>query len=217
MIELPQGITAEDLQQWLQGGICMARQMGVQNGAWRPATVDNVLGATTVSVRFLDEDWRQQHEVATPDLRVHWPLCGSVNTSHGCAVHIERIPQKQYKRTLNTRQLRYEVPKGWEIGKALGQAVVRDLKSPSIPVLRGLFNPDYPRDYDEALGRLANGAVSVAINPRMIVAGDDIGKRTIYYRGDLAATIIGNEAQAVTDELTVALINKVTGGRYTWR
>lgn len=215
MIALPQGITAEDLQQWLQGGICMARMNAVQD--WRPATVDSVNGATSVNVRFLDEEWANRHEVSTANVRAHWPLCGSVNTSHGIAVHIERIPQKQYKRTLNTRQLRYEVPKGWEIGKAFGHVVLRDLKSPSIPVLRGLFSPDYPADYDEALGRLAGGAVSVALNPRMIVAGDDIGKRTIYYRGDLAATIVGNEAQAVTDELTVALINKVTGGRYTWR
>lgn len=215
MIPLPEGITTDDISQWLSGGICMVQLPGEKE--FQPAAMERVIDHTLLQVRLMSDEWAARRDVPVTAVRAHWPMCGSVNVQeHKCATHVERLPEKQYRRTFSTRLMHYTVPRAWDIQKRFGLATERALRSGSNAVLRGIYKPMYPANYDEALTMLASGWLSVAINPRIIVAGDDAGKRMIYYRGELAATITGDEALAVSDDLTTLLVDKATDGRYTW-
>lgn len=210
MIPLPEGISTDDIVQWLQGGICMVRS----DTSFRPFITDRV-NEEGLHGRFMDDDFRTTHTVPVQDARAYWPLMGSVNLEKfRCAVHVERRPERQYKRTFTHRLVEVTVPRAWDLSKVLGRDIAL-VRSPSLFVMRALYYPTY-FDVDTALAMLGDGWMSVAINPRIIIAGDRAGKRMIYYRGDPAVSISGDVAQTLTDELTTLLIKQAIGGRYSW-
>ena len=222
MIPIPDNISPDDIGQWLYGGVCLARQ---PDGEWMPCVVDRVEDSYfagdkirwIVLGRLASDGFVMRQRVKQEDLRAHWPLCGSINVPHHrIATHVERVPSKQYKRTFNSRQLAFTLPRSWDIRRSRGTTPAQRCTAASNEVVSALFKPTYPVDYEDALAMLADGWLSVAVNPRIIVAGDIIGKRMIYYRGQLAATIHGDRISPVADALTCSLINRATGGRYTW-
>lgn len=221
MLVLPEGISRDDIGQWLYSGICMAKLS--MDGEYRPAVLDRVteedrteLGYTA-RVRLLDDGFDITHIIPTEFLAGHWPMCGSVNVEeHRVAVHVERLPARQFKRTFNARQVAIHVPRPWEVRKVRGNSAADALRVSSPCIIQATFYPVYPTHFEEALVKLSEGWLSVAINPRIIIAGDDIGKRMIYYRGKLAATILGEQISPVADVTTCRLIDKVLEGRYVW-
>lgn len=214
MISLPEGISPDDIGQWLYGGVCVVVRPGTEP---IPAMVDRVLDRTTVRAKLSTTDFLANESVPLSCVYAHWPMCGSINLPQSrIATHCERIPAKQYKRTFNSRQVQYVLPRAWDVRKMFGSRISNAAMTSSAEVIGALFKPWYPENFEAALELLGSGWLSVAVNPRIIIAGDDVGKRMIYYRGQLAATINGDAACPVADELTCKLVDRATGGRYTW-
>jgi hypothetical protein len=79
---------------------------------------------------------------------------------------------------------------------------------------RACFDPQYP-DLGTAEALLGSGAkVSVALNPRLIVAGDKSGKRMFYYNGQLAATASDGILHPMGEAVPMRRIAKMLEGRY---
>ena len=217
MIKLPEGITRDDVGQWLYGGVCVYED---PSGNFIPAIMDNTVddaGVDRARIRLLTDGFEGRRYVTIDSLWAHWPLCGSVNVeAHKCAIHVERLPARQYKRTFNNRQVKVHLPRGWDLRKRLGSHVVTQMMQVSTETVRALFLPSYPESVEAAFERLGNGYLSVALNPRVIVAGDDLGKRMVYYRGQLAATMQGEYLSPVADLTTCRIINRSLNGRFRW-
>lgn len=217
MITLPDGISRDDIHQWLGGGVCLARSAGT----WQPAIYDRMVshpdtGAELAQVRLLASGFMLRVNVTRADLAGSWPLCGSINLpSLRVATHVERQPARQYRRTFNSRQVRIRLPRAWEVAKLLG-ARVNEARQCSNVLIGAVFNPWYPPDVDSAFDLLADGWLSVAINPRIIVAGDPVGKRMIYYRGELAASTSQGRLDPIASLSTCRIINRALKGRLEW-
>lgn len=217
MIPLPEGISNEDVGQWLFGGIFLARR---PDGELEPATgehFDNPVDQTLLC-RFMSANFRGlANPVALKDVYANWPLLGSVNLPDmQLAVHVDRRPAKHYRRTFVPKHMIVTMPRQWEATHKHGSEAVRRAIAPSsMELLRAVYRPEYP-SFEEAQFRLNQGWLSVALNPRVILAGDAVGKRMLYYRGDLAATLSGNEATPLTDVMTARLLDKATDRRYAW-
>lgn len=222
MIELPDGISADDLGQWLVGGICLA---DIGQG-FEPAVYDRMIdpddrelpmSERLARVRVARERFEARHTCPLSNIAGWWPICGSINVpSHQVAVSIERIPARQYRRTLNTRQVKITVPRGWEYRKMRGGSQYSQVRSLSHHTVPQLFEPWYPANVDLAFGYLSEGWLSIAINRRIIVAQDQVGKRMIYYRGMAAATQSGGLMEPIADLTTCRLIHRAMQGRLQW-
>jgi len=219
MIALPDPITRDDLSQWLHGGVCMARRDTDQ--PWQTAVLDRTVGEEALAecavMRFEDDNFAQEADVALCNIRAHWPVCGSINIpKYRFAVHVERIPARQYKRTFSGRQAQIKVVRGWEVRKKFGVTMLERVVEFTPTVVCALFFPEYPPTLDDAIALLDEGHLSVALNQRVILAGDDNGKRAVYYRGELAATISGGVVSPVSGVMTTSIIRRYLGGRYQW-
>ncbi len=218
MIELPEGISPDDIGQWLYGGVCLHK---MDDGACVPAVMDRVLehenGTHYARIRLATDNFTEFLSVAPSSLYAHWPMCGSINlAAYKCALHVERLPARQYKRTFNSRQVKFNLPRAWDVRKRLGQRAVAAMTSVNRDTVEALFAPTYPENLEAALEMLGNGWLHVALNPRVILAGDDLGKRMVYYRGQLAATMNGDTLSPVADPITCRLIHRALEGRYQW-
>lgn len=218
MIVLPERINADDLQQWLGGGICMSRHS--DNAPWEPSVyelihdVDAAGLPTLLTVRY-GPHFDMRRVVPMHNIAGHWPMCGSVNVrDYKVAVHVNRKPAKQFKRTFSSRQVTVEVPRKWDVQKRIG-ATAGALRDCPIPVINAVFDPWYPV-VDEAFVLLESGWTTIALNPRVIVAADETGKRMIYYAGELAAVSAGGRLDPVADLTTCRLIHKALAGRFSW-
>jgi hypothetical protein len=144
------------------------------------------------------------------------PLCGSVNLpDYNLAVQVNRLTTKQFRRTLNSSCIEVRIPRRWEAHKFLGSIGRPGQLAIDFPAIaRGCWTADYPT-CEEAFARIDSGSwFSVAISRRVIVAGDDSGKRIFYYDGEPAASAIGGHLYPMGDESAVARIIKATGGTY---
>lgn len=217
MIELPEGISADDLAQWLGGGYCI-----VDTGeGYEPAIYDRLVDddGSERYARVRKASSRFEERVTCPVSRIAgwWPICGSINIpTHKVAISVERVPARQYRRTLNGRQVKVVVPRGWEMRKVRGALAYAQVKNLSAHTVPHLWAPWYPPNVDEALALLAEGWLSIALNRRIIVAQDQVGKRMIYYRGQVAATQSGGLLEPIADTTTCRLINRALNGRVQW-
>lgn len=186
MITLPPDIINrhEDIEQWCSRGIVMARVNGEDWAPFWYRGYDARNGRYNVSLEAFDG---HGYMVPYTEVAVHWPQCGSVNLpTYRCAVHVQRLTQKQYCRTYTPRGVQVIVPRAWEAGRMHG--LRNALKPPNETVAMAVFNPQRVT-YEEAEDRIRHhGWLSCAITNRLIVAGDKSGKRMFYYNGELVAT-----------------------------
>lgn len=223
MIALPSGISRDDLSQWLGGGFCLAKrsdegpwELALFDRPYRPDEGDDSAEATAAYVRFASGGYDLREVVDVSLLAGYWPLCGSINLPpYKCAVHVARTPARQYRRTFTQRQVRVTVPRGWEARKMLGQRY-RALQTCGVEVVQALFDATYPQDVDDAMNWLGDGWLTVALNPRTIIASDQVGKRMVYYMGKLAATQSNGMLHPVADLQTCRIINRALNGRMPW-
>jgi len=218
VIELPDGINPDDIGQWLYGGVCLYRG---SDGTYTPAIMDRVLtrdnGSLYARIRIVEDNFEAPLNVDPYTLYAHWPLCGSVNVAaYQCALHVERLPARQYKRTFNGRQVKFHLPRAWDVRKRVGQSGYSILQNVNRDTVLALFRATYPESTEAAFEMLGNGWLSVAVNPRVIIAGDDLGKRMVYYRGQLAATMTGEFLSPIADLTTCKIIDRVLERRYAW-
>lgn len=97
----------------------------------------------------------------------------------------------------------------------LGQRY-RALQTCGVEVVQALFDATYPQDVDDAMNWLGDGWLTVALNPRTIIASDQVGKRMVYYMGKLAATQSNGMLHPVADLQTCRIINRALNGRMPW-
>ena len=214
MQPLPSDISRQDMDQWCSRGVVMVLDDDIgYYPAWYQGAMDNSAVLTT----SVDSALRRT-EVRTPKSRVyvHWPTCGSINLPGlGWAMHAARIVQRQYSRTWRASGLTQIIPRRWDVARFKG--ISHDaVKAPSVTLAKACFMPEYP-SLDEAEARLSSGdAVTVAISPTIIVAGDRTGKRMFYFNGDLCATACDGVLYPVDGGVAINRIVKLTEGRYTY-
>ena len=180
MISIPEDISSDDLYQWIGDGYVMihGKAAVMVHGKEEDDT-------TCAKFEFLDngrEEWLDLDEV-----QCYWPVCGAINLTHdqkSIAVHVQREQRRQWRRTFNANCVVVTVPCGWGATKLLGRNAVRQLRRIGHRHVRELFNPTYPTP-EGALHSIRSGALSVAISPQVIIAGDGKGQFAIYYRGRL--------------------------------
>jgi hypothetical protein len=77
------------------------------------------------------------------------------------------------------------------------------------------FTGVWPTSFDEAVLWLESGKPTVAINRRLIVAGDGrTDKRLLYLDGKLAANTVGGTLIPTCTPIDLAAITKMVGGRF---
>lgn len=107
------------------------------------------------------------------ELYCHWPLCGAVNVpiaDYTIGVVLERVTEKQYRRTYYSRYLELYIPRLWEVIKKHGRAC-ETLFPDCSNVVWGAFFPEYPTPR-RALAQIMEGrSVSVAISPTILLIG----------------------------------------------
>jgi hypothetical protein len=207
MIPLPRDASATDIDQWCNRGVVMVdTAAGI-----RPAWFCSITPGRSVEVRYLDD---QSIEVVLPTaLSVHWPICGSVNIpGKHYAVHAARQAQRQYRRTWHVAGLDVTTPRGWDVAKFIN-TTPRSMAHKPDDLARACFLGTY-LTYSEAEALLGVSHVSVALNPRLIVAGDASGKRMFYYNGQLAATASDGVLHPVGEDVPVKRIMKALEGLY---
>lgn len=214
---LPDGITSDDLHQWLSGGVCVV----LRNGEWVPGIYEgvdrtNADGLPLSALIAVGPTFGDSISAPLDEVAGHWPMIGSTNLeNHRFAIYVQRKVAKQFKRTYHGRLCSVTIPRMWEVRKLHGEGAVRLLSPSSVEVIQAIFKQKYP-SVTQAFDMLDNGWLSVALDPRVIVAADQNGKRMVYYRGELAATTTGGMLDPVADLLTCRLINKALAGRFRW-
>lgn len=185
-MRIPAGLPGNDIHQWLNGGwIIVDTDAGQVVGKFE--MIDNT------TIRYRRDDY--VHECTADKVMVHWPTCGAVNLE-GYAVVLTRNSRQQYRRTFNSRVLALSVPRKWDVMKKVGIEVATTVDDQA--VVEAAFNPRY-FSYEQALGKLDNGWVTVALNPYLVVAGtpDD---HLVYYRNELVARIEGADIAPIGDD-----------------
>jgi hypothetical protein len=205
MIRLPKGMSTEDISQWLAHGTFMM-EVGAERVpvAWLGSS-GGVVDASRVD---------GQGDVQAPyyNCFAHWPDLGCFNSDQGFAFFAERITVKQYRRTMNARCVRFSIPSGWRIAEARDVSV-RKLRSwPDL--MPCIYKAEYPASFEELDAWLDAGRDSVALNRRLIISGDTVGKRLLYLDGRLTATVYGGMLHHIGGYAEIEALNKLTGGRY---
>jgi hypothetical protein len=137
-------------------------------------------------------------------------MCGAVNLD-GYAVFINRQSRQQYRRTYNSRCLTVDVPRKWDVMKAAGTLTVT---ADSADVVNAAFNPVY-YSYSDAMLKLSEGCVTVALNPHLVLAGDG-DNMLVYYRCELVGKIVRNQLVPIGgDETRLRRLLKFFDGRIT--
>lgn len=201
MISLPSGIGWDDVRQWLAGGWFLFRS--TPDGALRPAQLHERHDEYW-TVRDLDgRTFRCIRSNTFP----FWPQCGAINLD-GYAVYVTRAQRRLYRRTYNDQCTSITVPRKWDVMKRAGTKAGR-LTPNSEMVVAAVFSPKY-YTYSEALIMMESGqAVSVALNPHVIVAGE-----MVYYRNNLVAQIAeGKITPMDAEDRQVSRILKFFEGR----
>ena len=184
---IPESLSTRDVHQWLNSGWVIVTDP--VSGDTYPARYEIALDDGLIQV--VDSSGRTRN-FSRSAVAAHWPRCGALNMG-GYAVVLQRRAMQQYRRTYNSRVLSLSVPHKWAIMKREGTEVP---SSPDDPALvEAAFNPRY-FSYAEAIGKLDQGWVSVALNPHIIVAGSP-SEQLVFYRGELAAKITGGEIAPV--------------------
>ena len=209
MIPLPLDASNTDIEQWCNHGVVMV----VLPDRTYPAWYRSVGPHRTIEVRGLS-DTVVPNLVLTTQVFAHWPRCGSVNLpGQHYAVHAARLTQRQYRRTWHVAALNVVTPRAWDVARFVGTHPEALYISPDV-LATACFSPEYP-SLDEAEQRLLSGsAVTVALTPNVIMAGDEGGKRMFYYHGELLATGYDRVLHAVGPEDQLRRITKLTGDRY---
>lgn len=175
---LPSNLRLEDIDQWLSGGWFLF-QSG-DDSAPEPASLTGVDGE--YGAQLMDGSRYPLKPDATFPF---WPACGAVNLN-GYAVYLERLQQRQYRRTYNTSCINMHLPRKWDVMKRYGTAVSA-LTADSEDVVRAVFSPIY-YTFSQAINMLDENWVSIALNPHLIVSGRN-GEYHVYYRNKLIGTV----------------------------
>ena len=208
MIPLPSDATTADVEQWCSRGVVMIDDL---KRPPFPAWFSTVTGRRVVLAQTFFGDGV---EVPHTQVSVHWPRCGSVNLpGMHYAVHAARRTQRQYRRTWYVGGLVVETPRAWDVAKWKGSVPHASGTSPKL-LAEACFHPQY-FDYAEADRMLTSEEkVSVALTPRVIVAGDKSGKRMFYYNGVLAATASDGTLYPAGPAVPVRKVAKLLEGRF---
>jgi hypothetical protein len=208
MIPLPHDATHTDIDQWCSRGVVMVED---EKGGFFPAFFGTVSSRRVVEAVKMDGD-----HVLVPYNRVyvHWPRCGSINLPGlHYAVHAARRTQRQYRRTFFNSGLFITTPRSWDVAKFVGAVPTATMVPPKV-VAEACFSPVY-YGYAEAEALITSEQkVSVALTPRVIMAGDKSGKRMFYYNGVLAATAVDGMLHPAGQAVPVRKIAKLLEGRF---
>ena len=208
MIRLPRDMSRDDVSQWLNGGIYLVRTRSITDPVpvvWLGMSAGQVVGTR------LDNG----EEVACGHTSCYavWPMLGSFNTGHGFAIHLRRVVERQYRRTFHRRCVAISVPWGYRIMHDRPNQYVEAQQWSA--ACRLPWYGEFPESFDEAEQRLMDGALSVAVNRRLVIAGSpDLGKRLLYMRGKLVASVVGGVMHPCCTPEELPLLEKLTGGRY---
>lgn len=193
-------ITEHDIHQWLNGGWIDV------NG-----TVKKYHSVVGDVIRVYNDAETDLEDYPVSECRAHWPQCGAVNVD-GYAVVITRSSRQQYRRTYNSRVLTTDLPRKWDVMKALGTQIAH--RPDDAGLVQAAFRPRYFA-YAEALQQLDMGWVTCAMTPYLVLAGNS-EEHLLYYRGTLVGTISGSELTPIGDDpRTVTRLLKFFDGRIT--
>jgi hypothetical protein len=208
MIPLPSDATSADVEQWCSRGVVMIDDT---KRPPFPAWFSTVSSRRNVLVQAFGGE---SAEYPYTQVSVHWPRCGSVNLpGMHYAVHAARRTQRQYRRTWHVAGLHVITPRAWDVAKWKGTVPAASGTPPKL-LAEACFHPAY-FDYAEADRMLlSEEKVSVALTPRVIVAGDKSGKRMFYYNGALAATASAGTLYPSGPAVPVRKIAKLLEGRF---
>ena len=212
MIKLPRDMSADDVSQWLSGAIYLVRTRPEGGGpqVWRPARWIGLDGGRVVSELLAD-----QRMVTVPhtSCAVEWPELGAFNAARGYAVHIGRIVERQYRRAYNGRALEITVPMGYRGGLILGVEASSLANWAYVGHLP--WTGEWPASIEEAFALLESGRPTVAVNRRLIVAGErTTDKRMFYLDGTLVGNATGGRLIHLCPPAVAETLNTMLGGRY---
>ena len=178
MPSLPNDISRSDLNQWVGSGWFYA----VIDGERHPAYLEHVSDDMECMVRTVDDD---RAYIPPSSIYTHWAMCGALNVHSSFAAFVERVQQRQWRRTFNSNSLVVSVPQHWNVLGVLSSRTVKSATNTGgHSLVREAFNPTYP-SYEEAIEQLRSPeVVSRAINRHVILCGGTGGGRIqLYYRG----------------------------------
>jgi hypothetical protein len=210
VIPLPDGISADDVNQWIGSGVCLVRTRA--NSDPVPAVMLEAHPGDPVRVRLHLPLTDRTTTVNHTSCFAHWPELGSFNDPGGYAVHMERVAVRQYRRTLNDRCVRLTIPWRWQVTrKAQGYVDTSVTQDRLLLPWTSL----YPANFDEAEAKIAEGRCTVALNNRLIIAGlADVGKRLLFLDGVLAASVQGGVLHPACSGPRYDELLALCGGRY---
>jgi hypothetical protein len=211
MIRLPRDMSQDDVSQWLQQGVYLVRRKraGVPV-EWIPCAWQGMDGGRVVSVSLLNDDILR---TAHTSCAAVWPELGSFNHPRGYAVHLGRVVERQYRRTFHSRALEVVVPWAYRAGMALDMDQSTMQNWHCVKALP--FISVWPESFDDAMLWLESGKPTVAINRRLIVAGDGrTDKRLLYLDGRLVANMVGGMLMPTCTPADLAVVKKMVGGRF---
>lgn len=203
MIKLPPDITHDDVRLWLSGTVFLMKVRGREGliGDYRPVHWEGMDGPNLIATDIVSGEQVLAHHRTCAG---YWPRVGSVNLETGIAVHVDRLVTRQARRSLYRSGLLLTVPHEIRMARKYGEE--HSLWG-DFALYKALYFPTYPT-YGEAMDRLLSGSISVALSPRVILAGDPHGKRQFFYNGNLVASIWGD---ALLPAYPGAPVDKVEG------
>lgn len=199
MIELPNGISREDIYQWLGDGVFYARS-GEQ---WRLARLVDTDG---LYIQYLDE--QSSHRCRASDIRIHWPRCGAINLETH-ALYVQRQQRRQWRRTYNARCVQVHTLGKWGL-LGRGDAASMAVDTTGHVFMGALFDPLYPQDLSEAM-ELLEQRHSLALTPHLTMVQTSSPGYIVYYHTDRVGHYSGGEFRPACDALVERRVNKMIG------
>lgn len=201
MMPLPEDLSSRDVEVWLGRGVYLIQS---KDGEMVPAMYRGWDGERLSSTTLKRGAKRGVVRTTLDRVLVHWPRGGCYNYrgTDGrvlYAVHVSRVPRRQWCRTLRLDMLNVQVPDRWAVRRLYGGATGRV----SDYLAAEMMVPEWPTIYEaeEVLER----APTVAISPRLVLSR----KRGVYYNGDYVGYMEGGLFICETDDELEPRINQL--------
>lgn len=186
LVPTPDDLSRGDLSAWYSDCVVLHKA----EKTYEPYKLIEVNTSSVVLNRLTDSDQRSLVQCPPSQVYGYWPQCGAVNLPQ-FAVHVERRPRRQWRRSYTKRSVAITIPGRWLARRKLPEDTlsVRAIRNDNL--IKALFYPSYPDSLEHArhMLREAKELPSVALSRHLTLISAPGGQEVVFYGTEPALKI----------------------------